>query len=137
MTSATSSSRAVVERYVAAVAAGDLDTVRDSFAEHATWWLGGSLPISGTWNGREAIIGEFLGAAMRHYEPGSVDLEVTSVVADGELVSVEWTSRARTVSGQPYENRCAGVFTVRDGRIHAVREYMDTAYAQQVAFAAA
>jgi ketosteroid isomerase-like protein len=29
------------------------------------------------------------------------------------------------------------VFTVRDGRIHAVREYMDTLYAQRTAFAAA
>jgi ketosteroid isomerase-like protein len=26
------------------------------------------------------------------------------------------------------------VFTVRDGRIHAVREYMDTLYAHRVAF---
>ena len=31
--------------------------------------------------------------------------------------------------GPPYENYCIGVFTVRDGRIVAVREYMDTAYA--------
>jgi limonene-1,2-epoxide hydrolase len=30
-----------------------------------------------------------------------------------------------------YENDCIGVFTVRDGKIHAVREYMDTLYAYQ------
>ena len=30
--------------------------------------------------------------------------------------------------------RCIGVFTVRDGTIHAVREYMDTLYAHRVAF---
>ena len=28
-----------------------------------------------------------------------------------------------------------GVFTVRDGRIQAVREYMDTMYAQRMLFA--
>ena len=54
-------SKQVVERYVAAVAAGDEQAIRDSFAEDATWWLGGDLPISGTWNGREAIMGDFLG----------------------------------------------------------------------------
>jgi ketosteroid isomerase-like protein len=29
------------------------------------------------------------------------------------------------------------VFTVRDGRIHDVREYMDTLYAQRTAFSTA
>jgi uncharacterized protein len=41
------------------------------------------------------------------------------------------------LGGQPHENRCAGAFTVRDGKISAVREYMDTDYAHRVAFAAA
>ena len=41
-------------------------------------------------------------------------------------MTLEWTSRARTATGVPYENFCIGVFTVRDGRIAAVREYMDT-----------
>ena len=47
---------------------------------------------------------------------------------------MEWTSRARTRRGAPYENCCIGVFTVRDGRIQSVREYMDTQYAHNVAF---
>ena len=47
---------------------------------------------------------------------------------------LQWTSRARTREGRPYENDCIGVFTIRDGRIHAVREYMDTRYAGEVVF---
>jgi ketosteroid isomerase-like protein len=57
------------------------------------------------------------------------------MVAEGDQVTLEWTSRARTAGGEPYENFCIGVFTVRDGRIVAVREYMDTQYAHRVAFA--
>jgi uncharacterized protein (TIGR02246 family) len=125
----------VIERYVAALAAGDEPTIRDSFADDATWWLGGDLPISGTWHGREAIMDEFLATAMAHYEPGSVTLEVTGMFAAGDKVTLEWTSRVRTAAGEPYENFCIGVFTVRDGRIVAVREYMDTQYAHRVAFA--
>lgn len=129
-------SKQVVERYVTAVAAGDERAIRDSFAEDATWWLGGDLPISGTWKGRETIMGDFLATAMAFYEPGTVSLEVTGMVSEGDRVTLEWTSRARTAAGEPYENFCIGVFTVRDGRIVAVREYMDTQYAYRVAFAA-
>jgi uncharacterized protein len=49
---------------------------------------------------------------------------------------LEWTSRNTSVAGDPYENNCVGVFTVRDGLIHAVREYMDTGYAERAVAAA-
>jgi hypothetical protein len=129
------STRPVVERYVAAVEAGDGATVRELFAESATWQLFGDMPMSGTWRGRDAILDEFLAGALGNYEPGSIQLEITAIVADGDRAVVEWTSRARTLRGQPYENFCIGVFTVRDGKIQAVREYMDTAYAQRMLYA--
>jgi hypothetical protein len=128
-------SRAVLRRYVKAVEAGDMDAIRDCFAEDASWTLAaGDLPISGTWSGRETILDEFLSAAMSHYEPGSVNLEITGMIGDGDQVVLQWTSRARTRGGRDYENGCIGVFTVRDGRIASVREYMDTLYAAEVAF---
>jgi uncharacterized protein len=130
-----SDSKAVLERYVDAILEGDELTIRSSFAEDATWELRGELPISGVWHGRDVIVDDFLGKATSYYEPGSIDIEITSLMADGELVTMEWTSRARTVAGEPYENHCIGVFTVRDGQIQAVREYMDTQYAARVAFA--
>ena len=71
---------------------------------------------------------------MSYYQPDSVSIEVTSIVAEGDTVVAEWTSRARTTDGAPYENDCIGVFAVRDGRIASVREYMDTLYASRVAF---
>ena len=36
---------------------------------------------------------------MAYYEPGSVSLEVTGMVAEGDQVTLEWTSRARTAAG--------------------------------------
>jgi uncharacterized protein len=52
------------------------------------------------------------------------------MLAEADDVVVEWTSRARTANGDPYENHCIGIFTIAHGRIKAVREYMDTGYAQ-------
>ncbi|HEY6890316.1 MAG TPA: nuclear transport factor 2 family protein [Solirubrobacter sp.] len=119
--------RETIERYVEALQHGG--EVGRFFAEDATWSLDGRLPLSGTWRGREAILNDFLGQIGSLYEPGSVSIEVTSLVADADRVALEWTSRARTSDGEPYENHCAGVFTLADGRITAVREYMDTDYA--------
>ncbi len=129
-------SKSVLRRYVAAVEAGDEAAIRELFAKDATWTVrAGELPISGTWAGRDAIIGEFLAKAMAYYEPGSVSLEITGMIAEGDRVVLQWTSRARTRSGRPYENGCIGVFTISDGKIQDVREYMDTLYASDVAFA--
>ena len=128
-------SRAVVERYAAAAADGDAQTVRELFAPAATWTLaGGDLPIAGTWEGRDAIVDEFLATALSYYAPGSINIEVTGTIAEGNRVVMQWTSRARTRSGRSYENGCIGVFTIEDGRIQDVREYMDTLYARDVAF---
>lgn len=129
-------STSVVERYLHAAEAGDEQELREVFAEDATWQLRGDLPISGTWRGRDAIIDEFLATALGYYQPGSVSLAVTNVLADADQVVLEWTSRARNRRGEPYENFCIGVFTIREGKIQAVREYMDTLYAQRIAFSA-
>jgi len=127
-------SKTVAQQYVSAAEAGDEGAVRDLFAHDATWTLTGELPISGVWTGRDAIVNEFLATAMSYYEPGSVSLEITGLIAEHDQVVLQWTSRARTRDGRPYENGCIGVFTIRDGQIQAVREYMDTLYAHKVAF---
>jgi ketosteroid isomerase-like protein len=60
-------------------------------------------------------------------------MEITGMIAEDDQVVLQWTSRARTRDGQPYENGCIGVFTIREGKIQDVREYMDTLYAHEVA----
>jgi ketosteroid isomerase-like protein len=121
--------KTVLTAYVAALQAGDEDAVRNSFAPDATWKLAGELTISGTWEGRDAILDDFLATAWSLYEPGSVRLQITGMIAEGDRVALQWTSRARTLDGSAYENECIGIFTVRDGLIRSVHEYMDTHYA--------
>ena len=74
---------------------------------------------------------------MAHYEPGSVSLEITGMIAERDQVVLQWTSRARTRDGRPYENGCIGVFTDPGrARSKTVREYMDTLYVRQTVFRA-
>jgi ketosteroid isomerase-like protein len=79
-----------------------------------------------------------VGLAEHGNEDGGVQPDhATNVVAEGDQVVAEWTSRAVTRFGEAYENFCLGVFTVRDGKIISVREYMDTLRAKNVLFAQA
>ncbi|MYS48324.1 nuclear transport factor 2 family protein [Streptomyces sp. SID8499] len=126
--------RAVVIRYVEAVRDGALDVVRDSFAADATWHYPGDLPISKVWHGRDEIIDEFLGGMGPLLAPGTMEIELVGTIAEGDRVMAEWTSRAKTVHGAAYDNRCAGIYTVRDGKITSVVEYTDTRHVAATLF---
>ena len=60
--------------------------------------------------------------------------DVHRIIADGEYAVAEWTTHARTRDGRCYDSDYAGVFRVVGGRLTAVTEYLDTAYAKQVLF---
>ncbi|POX49357.1 nuclear transport factor 2 family protein [Streptomyces sp. Ru72] len=126
--------RTVVVRYIEAVRDGDAHTIAASFAEDASWHYPGSLPISKIWNGRDAIVNEFLGGMGPILVPGTLKIELISTIAEGDRVVAEWTSQAETVHGTTYDNRCIGIYTVRDGRITSVIEYADTQHVAAALF---
>jgi uncharacterized protein (TIGR02246 family) len=127
--------KTVVVRYVEAVRDGDAQAIAASFAEDATWLYPGSLPISRLWEGRDAIINDFLrGMGVYLDTSAPVVIELVNAFADGDQVLAEWTSKATAANGAVYDNRCAAVFTVRDGKITSVREYADTHHVATVLF---
>lgn len=130
----TERTRAVVLAFIEAINRGDASALRDLLAEDAEWTMPGNLPISGTYRGRDAIFTDFLARNMQGLEPGSVRIEVRSLVAEGSIASVEWLHTSRTAAGQPYRNDYSNVFEVRDGRIVRVREYVDTQRVQETFF---
>jgi ketosteroid isomerase-like protein len=130
----TTDPRAVVVRYVEAVRDGDADVIRASFAEDVTWHYPGDLPISKVWRGRDEVVDGFLGGMGPAFVPGTLRIELVSTVAEGDRVVAEWTAKATTVGGASYDNRCIGVYTVRDGKIISVVEYADTRHVAATLF---
>lgn len=131
----TESTRAVVLAYTEALAAGDIEGLRASFAPDATWTLAGDLPVSGTWTGPDAILDGFLAQlSARLDRDAPVTQELRRIVADGEYAVAEWISRARSRDGRAYENDNALVFHVVDGLVASVREYTDTAYMRTILY---
>jgi uncharacterized protein (TIGR02246 family) len=135
-TSSASDARAVLQAYLDALVAGDIDKIADSFTEDATWWLHGDLPLSGLRRGRAAIM-DFLTNAGALYQPGTQQFTWRSITAEGDRAVLEWRVQAVAAqTGKQYDNEYCGMFVVCDGRIAEVREYLDSLYSAQTMFAA-
>jgi uncharacterized protein (TIGR02246 family) len=126
--------RSFLLNYVDALQRGDADAIRDSFHEDATWLMPGDHPAAGTWAGRDAILGDFLGTVMARFVPDSLRFDVRSLTVEGDRAVLEWGVTARTVTGKDYDNSYLAVFELRDGRIAQVREYGDTQHIAEVMF---
>ena len=124
----------VVLGFVEALSSGNFDALKAALADDATWWIPGALPVSGTYRGKKAILEDFFGKAVTLFEPRSMSIQVRNAIAEGDCVAVEWVARGKSAKGKAYENYYHLMFEVKNGKIQAVREYVDTLYAKEVLF---
>jgi ketosteroid isomerase-like protein len=118
----------VVRDAYAAFQRGDIPGLIGLLTEDVDWWAPGSpeqLPQAGRLSGRAAVGGFFerLSASedITHFEP-------REFIAQGDKVVVTGNYKGRTKpAGRDYDLDWLHVFTVRDGRLAAFREYLDTA----------
>jgi ketosteroid isomerase-like protein len=112
----------------AAFQRGDIPGLIELLADDIDWWVPGEpeqIPQAGRVSGRAAV-GEFFGRLaeseeITHFEP-------REFIAQGDKVVVTGNYKGRTrPAGRDYDLDWLHVFTVRDGRIAAFREYLDTA----------
>lgn len=125
----TDESRKLVLGFFENLDAGNGAAALDALSDSATWWIQGNFPLSGTRTKAEfaKLLGE-LGAAI----DGGLSLRVKGVTAEGDRVAVEAESFAKMKSGKTYQNRYHFLVEVHDGKIQAVREYLDTIHANEV-----
>jgi len=122
-----------VRDYLDAIGSGDHGKAFDAFAEDATWQTPPSLPWPARFEGRRAIFDEYFAVDKGLFKTGmeEYDLECTHFVSAGDSVVVEMTHRSQGLNDKAYETDHCLVFEVRDGKIQAVREYIDSLYLQQ------
>jgi len=124
----------VVLGFVEALSSGNIEAAKAALADDATWWIPGSLPVSGTHRGKKAIFEDFLGQAQAFFQPNSVSIQVRNAIGEGDMVAVEWIARGKSAKGRTYENYYHLMFELKNGKIQAIREYVDTLYAKEVLF---
>ena len=117
----------LVRRGYTAFNAGDMATLSDLFAEDAVWYAAGSGVLSGTKQGRDAIMSYFgeLGARSQ----GSFQANLEDVVG-GEKYTVGIQQTQAQGNGKRIDLATVITFVVRDGKIVEGREFFeDTAKA--------
>ena len=122
----------VVLGFLEAFEAGDIQAAQAALADDATWWVPGSLPMSGTYEGKQAIFGDFLSQAGVLFEPGTLSTEVCDTIGEGDSVAIGLINRAKSAKGGDYKNYYHFKFKVKEGKIQAVKEYVDTLYVKEV-----
>jgi uncharacterized protein len=110
--------------------AGDIPGVLGLMADGATWKIPGKkadLPSAGTHSKEKiarvfhAMVGELKGGALR--------MTMRGAIAEGDQVAVEAESYGELKNGRVYSQEYHFLMTFRDGKISAVREYLDTQHA--------
>ena len=65
-------------------------------------------------------------------EGGAIRLTPEALIAEGDRVAAETESYAELKNGRVYNNHYHFVFEVRDGKIHSVKEYLDTEHTRAI-----
>lgn len=121
--------RAVVTELFRAISDADVDALRELYADDFEIWTAGSMPFSGSSKKAQALEGMKMIDGMF---PEGLEFTILATTVEGERVAVEAESRGKHVSGLEYNNLYHFLVIVRDGKVHALKEYMDTGHAQKV-----
>lgn len=125
------SSKEIVQDAWRAFASRDPQRIAAVFTEEAQWLAppgnATALALQGSHHmvGREAIV-RFLTEDFPKLFVRDVSIEFEGWFAEGDVVIVQERMRATLANGRAYDNDYCFVFTVADGRVAFVREYMDT-----------
>ena len=123
----------LVRTFFETLSTGDLERVRPMLHEDATWTVMASgIPGAGEKKGRNTIIDEFLAPVRGIFEDGDPKVSVVNVISKGRLVAAETRGVGRLKSGTPYNNVYSWMIEVDDGKIRALREYMDSYYVSTI-----
>lgn len=118
--------KAIAVRFCELFAVGQTQAVLDLMTDDVRYWIAGRrevVPSAGD-HSKEGMRRIFDAIAERTQGPRS--FTASSIIAEGNQVAFEAESRLTLKNGRVYNNFYHVRFTIRDGKIAAAREYMDT-----------
>ena len=100
----------------------------------ATWkpMTTSDIPGAGGHSGHKGIIDDFLRPVRGLFEGKDPQNEIHSLFSKGDMVAAETHGTGKLNNGKVYDNRYAWLIEIKDGRIFAIREYIDTAFIQTI-----
>ena len=119
----------LVLRFFEVLSAGDLEAVRELLHEEVTWKPQiRDVPGAGVHRGKKGIVDDFLRPIRGLFRPGDPKVIVDTIASKGSLVIAEARGIGKIADGRDYDNLYAWAFDLQDGKILAIREYVDSHY---------
>jgi len=131
----TEENRKVADRLFACLTAGDVAGALATMTDDVTWVAAGRrelLPAAGTYT-KERLARLF--NAMLGRLQGGLRMTLKGAVAEGDKLALEAESYGELTNGRIYNQHYHFLIEFRDGKICAVREYLDTQHAHAVWYA--
>ena len=125
--------RRLIEDYFRKVGAGD-PSLPEALSDDVVWWVPPGSDMAGLYEGKPAVLEMFAKGIGLYSQTDPMRVTVEELVAEGETVCAQVVIEAKTAGGRDYRNHYHFVFKIRDGKIRAVKEYVDTKYAHDVLF---
>ncbi len=122
----TEDNKRLAAEFFARFSADDIAGALETMTDDATWWIAGKpeqLPAAGA-HSKEQMARLFHNMSGRL--SNGLKLTVKGAVAEGDKVAVEVESLGELRNGRVYNQEYHLLMTIRDGKISAVREYLDT-----------
>lgn len=114
--------------FFGALGAGDFDGARRFMADDMSWTvMGTGVPGAGRHVGPDAIFAA-IEPIRALFEPGSPVITLNQLTSNEQRVVMETHGGGRFKDGRPYDNRYVMSLDVENGKVIALREYMDTHY---------
>lgn len=123
---------ATAARFFELFSASDIDGVLALMTDDATWRIPGKkelTPTAGLYS--KERIGRLFHRMLDNLTSG-LRMTVLSCVEEGDRVALEVTSSGDLKNGRLYRQEYHFIMEFRDGKICAVREYLDTQHAHDV-----
>lgn len=116
----------LARQFIGRLTANDIVGALDLLADDATWWIAGKtdqMPAAGQYS-KERIAR--LLRNMASQLPNGLKMTVKNLIAEDDKIALEAESYGELQNGRVYNQQYHFLLTVRDGRIKAIKEYLDT-----------
>ncbi len=119
--------KALVKEFFATMGRGDWDRLRTEFLTDGSSWtmMAPSLGAGPEMDSGDAIVA-FFSAGDQVFEGGGPEVTINRILVDGDSAAVEAVGNAKLLNGNDYANVYHFAVDTKDGKVVAVREYMDS-----------
>jgi uncharacterized protein len=123
------SNKQIIQQAFDGLGRGDPTSFIDAMADDFTWIIEGQSKLSRRYEGKSAVQNELVPALFANFATDYRNF-ADEIIGEDDRVVVLARGEVKTVRGEDYNNSYCFVIRMRDGKMVELREYMDTALAE-------